>query len=114
MDTNLYVEAVDVKTSKLNKNKKSVIKTSSKHFYCRNQFSVSILYCCICQGIIHLLFSHQQIMKDKWINAGYEGDELKPHAEPVEDLNDIDRIGKKDSPFYYKFIWLITDHKRTN
>lgn len=33
-------------------------------------------------------------MKDKWINAGYEGEELKPHSEPVEDLNDTNRIGK--------------------
>lgn len=37
-------------------------------------------------------------MKDKWINVGYEGGELKPHSEPAEDLNDTNRIGKKDSP----------------
>lgn len=35
----------------------------------------------------------QQVMKDKWINTGYEGDELKPHIEPVEDYSDPARIG---------------------
>ena len=36
----------------------------------------------------------QQVMKDKWINAGYEGDDLKPHIEPVEDYSDPARIGE--------------------
>ncbi|XP_047676256.1 MAP/microtubule affinity-regulating kinase 4 isoform X2 [Tachysurus fulvidraco] len=34
----------------------------------------------------------EQIMKDKWMNVGYEADELKPHIEPVEDYNDPGRI----------------------
>uniref|UniRef100_A0A8C3HL66 non-specific serine/threonine protein kinase n=1 Tax=Chrysemys picta bellii TaxID=8478 RepID=A0A8C3HL66_CHRPI len=34
----------------------------------------------------------QQIMKDKWINIGYEGDELKPYKEPEEDFGDTKRI----------------------
>ncbi|MBN3271948.1 MARK4 kinase, partial [Polyodon spathula] len=34
----------------------------------------------------------EQIMNDKWINTGYEGDELKPHLEPQEDYNDAKRI----------------------
>lgn len=34
-------------------------------------------------------------MKDKWINIGHDGDELKPHMEPVEDFNDTGRIGEK-------------------
>lgn len=38
-------------------------------------------------------------MKDKWINIGYEGDELKAHIEPVEDFNDTSRIGKTGSAF---------------
>lgn len=38
-------------------------------------------------------------MKDKWINVGYDSEELKPHTEPVEDLNDTSRIGKKRTPF---------------
>lgn len=33
-------------------------------------------------------------MKDKWINSGYEGDDLKPHIEPVEDYSDPARIGE--------------------
>lgn len=33
-------------------------------------------------------------MKDKWINAGYEGEDLKPHIEPVEDYSDPARIGE--------------------
>ena len=38
-------------------------------------------------------------MKDKWINVGYDGDELKPHTEPVEDFNNTSRIGEKDTIF---------------
>lgn len=36
----------------------------------------------------------QQIMKDKWINIGYEGEELKPYTEPEEDFGDTKRIGE--------------------
>ena len=32
-------------------------------------------------------------MKDKWVNQGYEGTELKPYKEPSEIL-DEDRIGE--------------------
>lgn len=34
-------------------------------------------------------------MKDKWMNSGYEGDDLKPHVEPVEDYSDANRIGER-------------------
>nr|XP_033812442.1 MAP/microtubule affinity-regulating kinase 4 isoform X3 [Geotrypetes seraphini] len=34
----------------------------------------------------------EQIMKDKWINIGYEGDDLKPYREPEEDFGDTKRI----------------------
>uniref|UniRef100_A0A8C9AVZ2 MAP/microtubule affinity-regulating kinase 4 n=1 Tax=Prolemur simus TaxID=1328070 RepID=A0A8C9AVZ2_PROSS len=34
----------------------------------------------------------EQIMKDKWINIGYEGEELKPYTEPEEDFGDAKRI----------------------
>lgn len=44
----------------------------------------------------------QQIMKDKWINAGYEGDDLKPHIEPVEDYSDPARIGESAGPQFLK------------
>lgn len=40
----------------------------------------------------------QQIMKDKWINIGYEGDELKPYKEPEEDFGDTKRIGEGTVP----------------
>lgn len=33
-------------------------------------------------------------MKDKWINIGYEGEELKPYTEPEEDFGDTKRIGE--------------------
>lgn len=36
-------------------------------------------------------------MKDKWINIGYEGDELKPYKEPEEDFGDAKRIGEATS-----------------
>lgn len=34
-------------------------------------------------------------MKDRWINAGFEEDELKPYTEPELDITDQKRIGKK-------------------
>ncbi|KAH7941435.1 hypothetical protein HPB49_013684 [Dermacentor silvarum] len=37
------------------------------------------------------------IMKDKWMNIGYEDDELKPYLEPETDLGDSKRIGKNES-----------------
>nr|XP_033486205.1 MAP/microtubule affinity-regulating kinase 4 isoform X2 [Epinephelus lanceolatus] len=36
--------------------------------------------------------SLEQIMRDKWINVGYDSDELKPHIEPEEDFNNTSRI----------------------
>ena len=33
-------------------------------------------------------------MKDKWMNIGYEGEELQPYHEPEPDLNDDIRIRK--------------------
>lgn len=44
-------------------------------------------------------------MKDKWINAGYEGDDLKPHIEPVEDYSDPARIG--ESAWSVLPLWLL-------
>ena len=38
--------------------------------------------------------SLETIMTDKWMNIGYENEELKPHIEPKPDLNDTKRIGK--------------------
>ncbi|XP_070165020.1 serine/threonine-protein kinase MARK2 isoform X1 [Polyergus mexicanus] len=36
----------------------------------------------------------QNIMKDKWMNMGYEDDELKPYLEPEPDYRDHKRIGE--------------------
>ncbi|XP_065346882.1 serine/threonine-protein kinase MARK2-like isoform X12 [Cloeon dipterum] len=36
--------------------------------------------------------SLENIMKDKWMNMGYEEDELKPYTEPEPDFKDIKRI----------------------
>ncbi|KAG9484574.1 hypothetical protein GDO78_010125 [Eleutherodactylus coqui] len=36
--------------------------------------------------------SLEQIMKDRWMNVGYEDDELKPYTEPEPDNNDTKRI----------------------
>lgn len=45
---------------------------------------------------IHCLFVYcvQNIMKDKWMNMGYEDDELKPYVEPEPDFKDLKRIGR--------------------
>lgn len=34
-------------------------------------------------------------MKDKWMNVGYEDDELKPYVEPEPDFSDTRRMGKQ-------------------
>uniref|UniRef100_A0A1Y1MDQ7 MAP/microtubule affinity-regulating kinase 3 n=1 Tax=Photinus pyralis TaxID=7054 RepID=A0A1Y1MDQ7_PHOPY len=36
--------------------------------------------------------SLETIMKDKWMNMGFENDELKPYVEPEPDMNDHKRI----------------------
>lgn len=41
-------------------------------------------------------------MRDKWINSGYDGKELKPFSEPVEDLNDTSRIGRNKPLFNWR------------
>jgi len=37
-------------------------------------------------------------MKDKWMNVGYEDDELKPYQEPSKDCTDPVRIGLYQQP----------------
>uniref|UniRef100_A0A3Q4AQ91 MAP/microtubule affinity-regulating kinase 3 n=1 Tax=Mola mola TaxID=94237 RepID=A0A3Q4AQ91_MOLML len=66
----------------------------------RGKYRVPFYMSTDCEGILRRFLvlnpakrcSLEQIMKDKWINIGYDGDELKPHTEPVEDLNDTNRI----------------------
>ncbi len=33
----------------------------------------------------------QMVMSDKWMNIGYEEEELKPYTEPVVNINDDGR-----------------------
>uniref|UniRef100_A0A3B4V4A9 non-specific serine/threonine protein kinase n=1 Tax=Seriola dumerili TaxID=41447 RepID=A0A3B4V4A9_SERDU len=36
--------------------------------------------------------SLQQVMKDRWMNVGYESEDLKPFTEPEQDFSDLERI----------------------
>jgi hypothetical protein len=52
-------------------------------------------------------------MKDKWMNIGFEEDELKPYNEPMPDLNDQIRIGKFFN-FCIAFFFLKKKRKTSN
>uniref|UniRef100_A0A4W4HTM5 non-specific serine/threonine protein kinase n=1 Tax=Electrophorus electricus TaxID=8005 RepID=A0A4W4HTM5_ELEEL len=66
----------------------------------RGKYRVPFYMSTDCEGILRRFLvlnpskrcSLEQIMKDKWMNVGYDGDELKPHVEPVENYNDSERI----------------------
>ncbi|RVE65210.1 hypothetical protein OJAV_G00133270 [Oryzias javanicus] len=66
----------------------------------RGKYRVPFYMSTDCEGILRRFLvlnpakrcSLEQIMKDKWINVGYESDELKPHIEPAEDFTDTNRI----------------------
>lgn len=47
-----------------------------------------IIYC----YDIEITSIFQTIMKDRWMNIGYEDDELQPYVEPDMDYGDIKRI----------------------
>lgn len=50
----------------------------------------------VCYGMtLKLLVLFQAIMKDKWMNVGYEDEELKPYIEPEPDFSDTRRMGKQ-------------------
>lgn len=51
--------------------------------------------------------SLESIMKDKWMNMGYEDDELTPYVEPKPDLKDQKRIGKTGTVFPTNTIHLL-------
>lgn len=40
-------------------------------------------------------------MQDKWMNIGYENDELKPYLEPMPDFNDKNRLGMDKISFIF-------------
>lgn len=46
--------------------------------------------------------SLETIMRDRWMNMGYEEDELQPYFEPMADLKDPKRIGKTGTVFRQK------------
>ena len=43
-------------------------------------------------------FLPQQIMSDKWMNLGYDNQDLKPYCEPIPDFKDERRIGESCYP----------------
>ncbi|XP_049598986.1 MAP/microtubule affinity-regulating kinase 4 isoform X2 [Syngnathus scovelli] len=66
----------------------------------RGKYRVPFYMSTDCEGILRRFLvlnpakrcTLDQVMKDKWINSGYEGEDLKPHIEPVEDYSDPARI----------------------
>ncbi|XP_041657349.1 MAP/microtubule affinity-regulating kinase 4 isoform X3 [Cheilinus undulatus] len=66
----------------------------------RGKYRVPFYMSTDCEGILRRFLvlnpskrcTLEQVMKDKWINTGYDGDDLKPHIEPVEDYSDPARI----------------------
>ncbi|XP_041796021.1 MAP/microtubule affinity-regulating kinase 4 isoform X2 [Chelmon rostratus] len=66
----------------------------------RGKYRVPFYMSTDCEGILRRFLvlnpskrcSLEQIMRDKWINVGYDSEELKPHTEPEEDFNDTNRI----------------------
>lgn len=53
-------------------------------------FDISCLTASVCWPC-----SQQQIMRDRWMNVGYEEEELKPYIEPQPDYKDPRRTGKR-------------------
>lgn len=53
-------------------------------------------------------------MKDKWMNMGYEEEELKPYVEPEPDYKDVKRIGMLFSFFRQQMLHENVDsaHRR--
>ncbi|XP_061537009.1 MAP/microtubule affinity-regulating kinase 4 isoform X3 [Phycodurus eques] len=66
----------------------------------RGKYRVPFYMSTDCEGILRRFLvlnpskrcSLEQIMKDKWLNVSYDGEELKPHKEPEEDFDDTARI----------------------
>ncbi|XP_054651196.1 MAP/microtubule affinity-regulating kinase 4 isoform X3 [Dunckerocampus dactyliophorus] len=66
----------------------------------RGKYRVPFYMSTDCEGILRRFLvlnpakrcSLEQIMKDKWLNVSYDGEELRPHTEPEEDFNDTTRI----------------------
>jgi len=64
-------------------------------------------------GKLNSWMGDQNIMKDRWINMGFEESELKPYKEPSKDVLDQGRIGKcahaRTARLFFSpnpFVWL--------
>ena len=61
---------------------------------------ISMLHNIYFSASYHSLFlCFQTIMKDKWMNMGYDDEELKPYLEPEPDYKDHKRIGESASMY---------------
>uniref|UniRef100_A0A8C5N2X5 MAP/microtubule affinity-regulating kinase 3 n=1 Tax=Gouania willdenowi TaxID=441366 RepID=A0A8C5N2X5_GOUWI len=66
----------------------------------RGKYRVPFYMSTDCEGILRRFLvlnptkrcSLEQIMRDKWINVGYDKEELKPYNEPGEDFKDTNRV----------------------
>uniref|UniRef100_A0A1L8DKM8 MAP/microtubule affinity-regulating kinase 3 n=1 Tax=Nyssomyia neivai TaxID=330878 RepID=A0A1L8DKM8_9DIPT len=66
----------------------------------RGKYRIPFYMSTDCEGLLRKFLvlnpakraSLEVIMRDKWMNMGYEEDELKPYTEPVPDLKDPKRI----------------------
>ena len=54
--------------------------------------------------------SLETIMSDKWMNMGFEEEELRPYLEPKQDLADPKRIGKTGTVFQKQNILSLNDY----
>lgn len=78
-------------------------------------FCFSIVFDISCLPVsFRLACSQQQIMRDRWMNVGYEEEELKPYIEPQPDYKDPRRTGGHRStlqhdkciPFMHRHTWV--------
>lgn len=42
-----------------------------------------------------VMFLLQYVMQDRWMNIGFDDNELRPHVEPKPDYDDLERIGDR-------------------
>lgn len=85
-----YVEEILVQMNNVHVHVYSTVHTNA------STHSVSLWY----MYTIYALCSTQGVMKDRWMNIGFEEDELKPYMEPKPDLNDQARIRESTTYIY--------------
>lgn len=57
--------------------------------------------------VAYTLYPMQGVMKDRWMNIGFEDDELKPYMEPKPDLNDQARIRESATIYIYNVCSMV-------